>query len=99
MAVGVERLGGGRVPEPGLDGLHGLAVPDQQAGVEVPQGVEGDPAQAGPLHRRAPDPLGEGCPADRCAELSGEDEAVRRPGREVRGQGVDDDLGERYDPD
>src|SRR3954447_850243 len=60
MAVGVERLGGRRVPESGLDRLHRFAVPDQQAGAEVPQGVQGDAAQTGLLHRRTPDSLGEG---------------------------------------
>jgi hypothetical protein len=42
MAVGVERLGRARVPQPRLDGLDRLAVPDEQTRVEVPQRVEGD---------------------------------------------------------
>jgi hypothetical protein len=52
MAVGVERLGSARVPQPGLDGLHRFAVSDEQTRVEVPQGVQRHPAEAGPLHRR-----------------------------------------------
>ena len=33
------------------------------------------------------------------ADFGGEEELVGRPGGEVDGQGVDDDLGERHDPD
>jgi hypothetical protein len=94
MAVGVERLGGAGVPEPGLNGLHRLPVPDEQARVDMAQGVHGDAAEAGPLQRRAPDPLGEPRAADRVAELGGEEELVGRPGGEVDRQGVDDDLGQ-----
>ncbi len=86
--------------EPRLDGLHRLAVPDEQAGVAVPEAVAGHAVvQAGRAHDRAPHRGGEGGPADRVAEVGGEDEAVAGPLREVGGEGVDDDLGERYHPD
>ena len=44
VRVGVERLGRGRVAEAGLDNFHRLAMPDENAGVEVPQVVKGSAA-------------------------------------------------------
>src|SRR5687767_5020788 len=43
VGVGVEGLGRGRVTEASLDDLDGLAVVDEQRGVEMPQVVEPQP--------------------------------------------------------
>src|SRR3954453_1508857 len=96
VAVGVERLCGARVAEPGLDGLHRLAVPDEQARVEVPQRVEGDRlGEAGRLDRRPPDAARERRPPDWRTQFGGEDQRLGGIGVQVRAEGVDDDLGER----
>ena len=81
-----------RVPQAGLDGLHRLPVLDEQARVEVPEGVHGHAAEAGRLDRRAPDAFGKRRPPDGLAHLDGEDEPVGRPGRDMCRQCVDDDL-------
>jgi hypothetical protein len=39
VAVGVQRLRRGRMPEPHLDGRHALSEPDQQRDVVAPQGA------------------------------------------------------------
>jgi hypothetical protein len=86
--------------EPGLDGLHRLAVPDEQARVEVPQRVEGGRLwEAGRLHGGSPHPGGERGPPDGRPQLGGEDERVGGPGVEVRRERLEHDLGEGDGPD
>src|SRR5690606_24188614 len=80
VRVGVQRFGCARMPKTFLHDLDGLAMPDEQARVVVPEAVENGGRYARILECASPHSV-ESRAAQRCAVLIREDQSVW-PGRE-----------------
>jgi hypothetical protein len=76
VGVSVERQRDGGVAEPFLDDLGVFAGSHQQRGVAVPQIIEPDSRQLGPLEQRLKVPVDDVLRVEQPAELVGEDQPL-----------------------